>query len=80
MVQSRFAKLSQVKIHYLEEGAGDVVVLLHGWPHTSHGWRHVMPILSEKYRVIAPDLRGLGDSSCLRPATTTPPSLAMSLS
>ncbi len=66
MVQSRFAKLSQVKIHYLEEGAGDVVVLLHGWPHTSHGWRHVMPILSEKYRVIAPDLRGLGDSS--RPA------------
>jgi pimeloyl-ACP methyl ester carboxylesterase len=63
MVQSRFAKLSQVKLHYLEEGAGDVVVLLHGWPQTSHGWRHVMPILAKKYRVIAPDLRGLGDSS-----------------
>src|SRR5215469_11509778 len=58
----RFAKLSQVKLHYLEEGDGDVVVLLHGWPHTSHSWRHVIPKLS-KYRVIAPDLRGLGDSS-----------------
>src|SRR6516162_3971981 len=46
---------------------GDVVVLLHGWPHTSHGWRHVIPKLSRKYRVIAPDLRGLGDSS--RPAS-----------
>ena len=49
-----------------EEGDGDVVVLLHGWPHTSHSWRHVIPKLSAKYRVIAPDMRGLGDSS--RPA------------
>ena len=67
MINSRFSKLSQVKLHYLEEGDGDVVVLLHGWPHTSHGWRHVIPKLSRKYRVIAPDLRGLGDSS--RPAS-----------
>ena len=66
MIQGRFSKLSQVKLHYLEEGDGDVVVLLHGWPHTSHSWRHVIPKLSPKYRVIAPDLRGLGDSS--RPA------------
>lgn len=66
MVKSRFAKLSKVKLHNLEEGHGDNVVLLHGWPHTSHSWRHVMPILSKRYRVIAPDLRGLSDSS--RPA------------
>jgi pimeloyl-ACP methyl ester carboxylesterase len=49
-------------LHYLEDGDGEVVVLLHGWPHTSHGWRHVIPRLSQKYRVIAPDLRGIGDS------------------
>ena len=67
MMKSRYATLSQVKLHYLESGFGDVIVLLHGWPHTSHGWRHVMPKLSQKYRVIAPDLRGLGDSS--RPAS-----------
>ena len=66
MTRSRYSKLSQVKLHYLEEGDGDVVVLLHGWPHTSHSWRHVIPKLSPKYRVIAPDMRGLGDSS--RPA------------
>ncbi|MGY3230312.1 pimeloyl-ACP methyl ester carboxylesterase [Luteibacter sp. HA06] len=66
MAKSRFQTLSQVKVHYLEEGDGDVVVLLHGWPHTSHTWRHVMPRLSPHYRVIAPDLRGLGDTS--RPA------------
>src|SRR3984957_4310572 len=67
MMKSRYSTLSQVKLHYLEDGSGDVIVLLHGWPHTSHGWRHVIPKLSQKYRVIAPDLRGLGDSS--RPAT-----------
>jgi pimeloyl-ACP methyl ester carboxylesterase len=66
MAKRRYSKLSQVKLHYLEEGDGDVVVLLHGWPHTSHSWRHVIPKLSPKYRVIAPDMRGLGDSS--RPA------------
>ncbi len=66
MTFSRFSTLPRVKLHYLEEGDGDVVVLLHGWPQTSHSWRHVIPKLSGKYRVIAPDLRGLGDSS--RPA------------
>jgi pimeloyl-ACP methyl ester carboxylesterase len=63
VAKRRYSKLSQVKLHYLEEGDGDVVVLLHGWPHTSHSWRHVIPKLSPKYRVIAPDMRGLGDSS-----------------
>ncbi|MDL2406839.1 alpha/beta hydrolase [Rhizobium calliandrae] len=68
MAHSRFAKLSKVKLHFVEEGVGgaEVVILLHGWPHTSHTWRHVIPQLSRAYRVIAPDMRGLGDSS--RPA------------
>ncbi|MEH3143857.1 MAG: alpha/beta fold hydrolase [Methylobacterium frigidaeris] len=64
---SRFADLDGVTLHYREAGAGeDVVVLVHGIPQTSHEWRHVVPRLAERYRVIAPDLRGLGDSS--RPA------------
>ncbi|MYD99889.1 MAG: alpha/beta hydrolase, partial [Alphaproteobacteria bacterium] len=41
-------------------------VLLHGWPETWFEWRHVMPAIAERHPVIAPDLRGLGDSS--RPA------------
>lgn len=44
-------------------GAGDPVVLLHGWPETSAMWRHVLAPLAEAgWGVIAPDLRGLGDS------------------
>jgi pimeloyl-ACP methyl ester carboxylesterase len=44
-------------------GHGDPLVLLHGWPETWYEWRHVMPALAKNYTVIAPDLRGLGDSS-----------------
>ena len=44
-------------------GQGEPVVLLHGWPQTSHAWRHVIPLLAERYSVIAPDLPGFGESS-----------------
>ncbi len=57
------AQLRDVTLSYLTEGEGDAVVLIHGWPETSHSWRHVIPGLSNRYKVIAPDLRGLGDSS-----------------
>ena len=46
-------------------GNGEPVVLLHGYPQSWYEWRHVMPALAKNYTVIAPDLRGLGDSSFL---------------
>jgi pimeloyl-ACP methyl ester carboxylesterase len=55
--------LSDVRLHYVTAGDGPPVVLLHGWPQTWYEWRHVIPALAEHHRVIAPDLRGLGDSS-----------------
>ena len=58
-----FAQLDDVTLHYVTCGRGPVVVLLHGWPQTWYEWRHVIPALAERYTVIAPDLRGLGDSS-----------------
>ena len=58
-----FAELDDVTLHYVTAGRGPVVVLLHGWPQTWYEWRHVIPTLAERYTVIAPDLRGLGDSS-----------------
>lgn len=58
-----FARLSGVTMHYVSAGAGEPVVLLHGWPQTWYGWRRVIPLLAARHRVIAPDLRGLGDSS-----------------
>jgi pimeloyl-ACP methyl ester carboxylesterase len=54
---------NSTQIHYVIGGQGDPVVLLHGWPETWYAWRHIMPALAENYTVIAPDLRGLGDSS-----------------
>ena len=50
-------------LHYVTAGQGPPVVLLHGWPQTWWEWRHTMAALAPHYTVIAPDLRGLGDSS-----------------
>lgn len=52
--------------HYVTAGSGPPVILLHGWPQTWYAWRGIIPALAKDYHVIAPDLRGLGDSS--RPA------------
>ena len=62
-----YAEVGEVMLHYVTAGSGPPVVLLHGWPQTWYEWRLVMPALAERYTVIAPDLRGLGDSS--RPLT-----------
>ena len=56
------AFVSDVRLHYVIAGQGDPVVLLHGWPETWYQWRKIIPALAEHYTVIAPDLRGLGDS------------------
>ena len=52
-----------VRIHYVRAGQGDPVVLLHGFPQTWYMWRKIIPALAERYTVIAPDLRGFGESS-----------------
>jgi pimeloyl-ACP methyl ester carboxylesterase len=57
------ATANGVNLHYLKAGQGDAIVLLHGWPQTSHEWHKIMPKLADSYTAIAPDLRGLGDSS-----------------
>ena len=56
------ASIRGVTLHYVTAGSGDPVVLLHGWPQTWREWRRVIPPLAARYTVIAPDLRGFGDS------------------
>jgi non-heme chloroperoxidase len=57
-----------VRLRVAEQGppGGECVVLLHGYSDSSHSWSLIMPLLPERYFVIAPDLRGHGDSE--RPA------------
>ncbi|CAB4929123.1 unannotated protein [freshwater metagenome] len=50
-------------MHYVRAGEGPPLVLLHGWGSTWFMWRKLIGPLSEHYTVIAPDLRGIGDSS-----------------
>ena len=61
--QSRFANVNGVRLHYLVAGRGDPVVLLHGYAETSHMWLPLMAQLASTHTVIAPDLRGAGQSS-----------------
>lgn len=61
------ATVNDIRLHYVMGGQGDPIVLLHGWPQTWYAWRKVMPALAERYTVIVPDMRGLGDSD--KPAT-----------
>src|SRR5580693_10710774 len=59
-------KVNGVEIHYAVGGAGEPVFLLHGVPKTMSYWRHVVPLLTPHYTVIAVDNRGFGGSE--RPA------------
>ena len=64
--ERHYADLDGVRLHYVVGGRGTPVVLIHGVPESCYAWRHLIPLLADDYRLIAPDLRGLGDSS--RPA------------
>ena len=59
----RYADVNGTRIHAVVGGSGPAVVLLHGWPFTWRVWRRVLPGLAANgHTVIAPDLRGTGDS------------------
>ena len=61
-VTHHYAQIEDCLIHYVMAGSGEPLVLLHGWPQTWYEWRRVIRPLSKHFQVIAPDLRGLGDS------------------
>jgi pimeloyl-ACP methyl ester carboxylesterase len=55
-------RVNGLKMHYVEAGEGPPVVLLHGFPETWYCWRHQIPELRLRYRLIVPDLRGYGET------------------
>lgn len=63
--RKKFKNIFGSQMAYIEDGEGDPIVFLHGNPTSSYLWRNIMPYLSGKGRLIAPDLIGMGDSDKL---------------
>jgi pimeloyl-ACP methyl ester carboxylesterase len=63
MIELKYLDLHGERIAYLDEGSGEAIVLLHGLAGSSDTWRSLIGPLSRKYRVVAPDLLGHGNST-----------------
>src|ERR1041385_7287362 len=61
-IESRFAEANGIRLHYLAAGKGNPIFLLHGYAQNSHMWRPLIAKLAKTNTVIAPDLRGFGQS------------------
>lgn len=59
-VEHRWVDAGGLRMHMAEAGDGEPMLLLHGWPQHWYMWRHLIPELAGRYRVICPDLRGFG--------------------
>lgn len=64
--ERRFIDTSEITINLVIGGEGPPLLLLHGCPETHIMWRKIAPSLAEQFTVVAPDLRGYGDSSSPR--------------
>ena len=63
LVSDRTIQLSDLSLRVVEEGDGEPVLLLHGFPDSADLWRNQIPALAQAgFRVVAPDLRGFGES------------------
>jgi pimeloyl-ACP methyl ester carboxylesterase len=61
-VRHRYVETERLRIHLAEAGPedGEPLLLLHGWPQHWYLWRDVVPLMADRYRLLMPDLRGLG--------------------
>ena len=60
--QHQFIKTNGLQLHYVTQGTGPLLLLLHGFPEFWYSWRHQIPVLAEQFTVVALDLRGYNDS------------------
>src|SRR6202158_838018 len=61
-IVSRTAEIDGAKLHYMTAGHGTPLILLHGYAQTSLMWKPIIPVLAERFTVIAPEPPGIGDS------------------
>ena len=62
-IESKFADVNGIRMHYLVAGKGEPIILMHGYAQNSHMWRPAMKALAKGHLVVAPDLRGFGDTT-----------------
>ncbi len=53
-----YAHVNNIRMHYVTAGDGPLMVMLHGFPEFWYSWRHQIPAMAERFRVVAPDMRG----------------------
>lgn len=58
----QYIEVNGRRIAYIDQGEGEPLLLLHGCPFHGYEWKDVIPLLSRRFRVLAPDLLGLGDT------------------
>ena len=60
--EHNYVKANSVQLHYVTQGRGELLILLHGLFEFWYSWRHQLPHLSRHFKVVVPDLRGYNDS------------------
>jgi len=53
-----YAHVNNIRMHYVTAGEGPLMIMLHGFPEFWYSWRHQIPVMAERFRVVAPDMRG----------------------
>ncbi len=61
-MKSKFITANNIRFQIKESGSGKLILLLHGFPEFSYSWAKVMPLLSHRFHVVAPDMRGYGQT------------------
>jgi magnesium chelatase accessory protein len=80
MMLQKFVSADRLNWHVVEMGQGPSIFLVHGTAASTHSWRDVMPVLAEKYHVIAVDLPGHGTTKALSSDDYSLPRMAAGLS
>ena len=60
--KDHFIETNGIKLHYVSQGKGKLMLMLHGFPEFWYSWRHQIPEFADNYRVVAVDLRGYNNS------------------
>jgi len=63
----RYAEVNGVKLHYVEQGKGEVILFLHGFPEFWYEWKDLIPEFAKDHHAVAPDMRGYNLSSMPEP-------------